>query len=98
MNQGVNAFDYSPTVNVIVTGGADGVLRVWHLGMLGGEPTVKLVDHSSRIVDLVINDVDQHIIGLSASNVIRVWDLQSFGLIQVKTPCSYSRDHLHCVR
>jgi len=80
---GVNAFDFSPVADMIVTGGQDRLIRVWHPGILGSEPTGRLVGHTFSIVDVVINDTDQHIISLSSSAVIRVWDLQTLSSLQV---------------
>ena len=83
VSNGVNAFDFSPTANMIATGGADRIIRVWHPGMMLGEPTGRLVGHTFSIVDIAINDADQQIISLSSSTVIRVWDLQTLSPLQV---------------
>ena len=34
MSGGVSTFDFSPTANMIVTGGADKIIRLWHPGLL----------------------------------------------------------------
>jgi len=88
VNKGVNAFDFSARTNMIVTGGVDKILRVWHAAILG-EPTARLSGHLFTIVDIVINDVDQHIISLSSAKIIRVWDMQTLSMLQVNEPvCS----------
>ena len=79
------AFDFSPTANVIATGGVDKIVRLWHPGTLR-EPAARLVGHLFTIVDIVINDVDQHVISLSTARLIRVWDIQTLTLLQVKEP------------
>jgi len=69
---------------VIATGGIDKIVRLWHAGILGrGEPTAKLSGHQFTIVDIVINDTDQHVISLSSARVIRVWDMQTLSVLQV---------------
>ena len=82
VNKGVNALDFSPSANIIVTGGEDKVLRLWLPGILR-EPTAKLLGHQFAIVDIVINDKDQHIISLSMARLISVWDIHSLSLLQV---------------
>ena len=85
---GVTALDFSPRTNTIVTGGADTVIRLWHPGLVRGrgtEPTVCLVGHALSIVDVIVNDADQHIMSLSSSAVVRVWDLQTFTCLQVSS-------------
>jgi len=90
VNEGVNAFDFSPTANVIATGGTDNIVRLWHPGILR-EPTGRLVGHRFTVVDIVINDIDQHVISLSSTAVIRVWDMDTLNLLQVKGPARFSR-------
>ena len=82
VNRGVNAIDFSARANVIAAGGDDKVVRVWHPGTLS-EPAGRLVGHTFTIVDIVINDTDQHVISLSTAKIIRVWDIQTFTLLQV---------------
>lgn len=82
INKGVNAFDYCPTANVIATGGVDKVIRVWHPGIFNA-PSGRLYGHMFTVVDITMNDVDQHIISLSTARVIRVWDIQSLTALQV---------------
>jgi len=83
VSNGVNAFDFSPTANMIVTGGEDKIIRVWHPGILADEPTGRMVGHTFSIVGIVINDADQHVISVSSSRVVRVWDLETLSALQV---------------
>ena len=49
-----------------------------------------MVGHAFSIVDIVINDVDQHVISVSVSSVVRVWDLHTLAVLQVPKPRSSS--------
>jgi len=80
--KGVNAFDFSPTANIIATGGSDKIVRVWNRGILS-EPAARLVGHTFTVTDIVINDTDLHIVSLSAERVIRVWDIRTLSMLQV---------------
>ncbi|EDV21639.1 uncharacterized protein TRIADDRAFT_59845 [Trichoplax adhaerens] len=79
--KGVNAFDYSPRANAIVTGGIDKILRLWHPNILA-RPTGKMSGHLFTIVDICINEKDQHIISLSTARIIRIWDIQTLTSLQ----------------
>ncbi|CAK8680345.1 unnamed protein product [Clavelina lepadiformis] len=82
--RGVNAFCYSEKSNIFATGGVDKTIRVWHPNILS-RPTGKMVGHLFTIVDLVINEKDQHIISLSTARVFRVWDIHTLACLQVFT-------------
>ena len=49
-----------------------------------------MVGHAFSIVDIVINDVDQHVISVSVSSVVRVWNLHTLAVLQVRKPRSSS--------
>lgn len=80
--RGVNAFDYCISANLIATGGADKTIRVWHSSIFTA-PVGKLVGHLFTIVDIVINQSDQHVISLSSARVIRVWDINAMSPLQI---------------
>ncbi|KAI5760623.1 WDR64 [Gulo gulo luscus] len=80
--RGANTFCYCTKANVIVTGGDDKVLRLWHPN-ISTKPVGKLVGHMFSIMEIVTNEKDQHIISLSSAKVFRVWDVQTLSLLQV---------------
>ncbi|XP_029790684.1 WD repeat-containing protein 64 isoform X1 [Suricata suricatta] len=82
MPRGANTFCYCTKANVIVTGGDDKVLRLWHPN-ISTKPVGKLVGHMFSITEVVSNDKEQHVISLSSAKVFRVWDIQTLSLLQV---------------
>lgn len=82
--KGVNCFDYCTKANVIITAGADKVIRVWH-PLIFTRPTGKLLGHLFTIVDVAVNEKDQQLISLSTARVFRVWDIQTLTCLQVFT-------------
>ncbi|KAM7448945.1 WD repeat-containing protein 64 [Porites harrisoni] len=82
--KGVNCFDYCTKANVIITAGADKVIRVWH-PLIFTRPTGKLLGHLFTIVDVAVNEKDQQLMSLSTARVFRVWDIQTLTCLQVFT-------------
>ncbi|XP_031448292.1 WD repeat-containing protein 64 isoform X2 [Phasianus colchicus] len=80
--RGVNAFTYCGKAKVIVTGGHDKLLRLWH-PYINTRPTGKLSGHQHSIVEIVTNEKDQHVISLSFAKIFIVWDLQTLSMLQV---------------
>ncbi|XP_039205040.1 WD repeat-containing protein 64 isoform X3 [Crotalus tigris] len=80
--RGVNAFTYCAKANIIVTGGEDKILRLWHPN-INTKPVGKLMGHLFSITEIVTNEKDQHIISLSTAKIFRVWDIQTLSLMQV---------------
>ncbi|XP_008847398.1 WD repeat-containing protein 64 isoform X2 [Nannospalax galili] len=82
MPRGANTFCYCIKANVIVTGGNDKVLRLWHPN-ISTKPVGKLVGHMFSITEIVTNEKEQHVISLSSAKVFRVWDIQTLSVLQV---------------
>ncbi|XP_048665738.1 WD repeat-containing protein 64 [Marmota marmota marmota] len=82
MPRGANTFCYCVKANVVVTGGDDKVLRLWHPN-ISTKPVGKLVGHMFSITEMVTNEKEQHLISLSSAKVFRVWDIQTLSLLQV---------------
>ncbi|XP_058027209.1 WD repeat-containing protein 64 [Ahaetulla prasina] len=80
--RGVNTFTYCVKANIVVTGGQDKILRLWHPN-INTKPVGKLMGHLFSITEIVTNEKDQHIISLSTAKIFRVWDIQTLSLMQV---------------
>ncbi|XP_069818176.1 WD repeat-containing protein 64 isoform X2 [Dendropsophus ebraccatus] len=80
--RGVTAFAYCVKANMIITGGPDKVIRLWHPNCVEN-PMGKLFGHLYSIADIAVNERDQHIISLSTTRGFRVWDIHTLSLLQV---------------
>ncbi|XP_033112212.1 WD repeat-containing protein 64-like isoform X2 [Anneissia japonica] len=82
--KGVNCFAYCARANIITTGGNDKIVRIWHPHIFS-RPTGKMIGHLFTIIDLVVNEKDQHVISLSTARVFRIWDIHTLTSLQVFT-------------
>ncbi|PIK60351.1 hypothetical protein BSL78_02720 [Apostichopus japonicus] len=80
--RGVNAFAFCSRANVIATGGNDKMVRIWHPHIFT-RPTGKLIGHLFTIIDIAVNEKDQHVISLSTARVFRIWDIHTLTSLQV---------------
>ncbi|XP_075715028.1 WD repeat-containing protein 64 [Rhinoderma darwinii] len=80
--KGVTTFAYCVKANMIVTGGPDKVIRLWHPTVVK-KPMGKLFGHLYSIAAIAVNEKDQHIISLSTARGFRVWDIHTLSLLQV---------------
>ncbi|XP_072032372.1 WD repeat-containing protein 64-like [Amphiura filiformis] len=84
ISKGINCFAFCIRANVIATGGNDKVIRIWHPHIFS-RPTGKLIGHLFTIIDIAVNEKDQHVISLSTARVFRVWDIHTLTSLQVFT-------------
>ncbi|XP_078673590.1 WD repeat-containing protein 64-like [Branchiostoma floridae x Branchiostoma belcheri] len=84
VSKGINTFAYCARANVIATGGVDKIIRIWHPNIFS-RPTGKMIGHLFTIVEMVVNEKDQHLISLSTARVFRVWDIHTLTSLQVFT-------------
>ncbi|XP_038075924.1 WD repeat-containing protein 64-like isoform X2 [Patiria miniata] len=82
--KGVNCFAFCSHANVIATGGNDKMIRIWHPHIFS-RPTGKMIGHLFTIIDIAVNEKDQHVISLSTARVFRVWDIHTLTSLQVFT-------------
>ena len=75
VSQGVSTFDFSEQHNLIATGGADCILRLWN-PYVPTRPMAALEGHISAISHLAFNRLPGQVITLSTDDVIRIWDVQ----------------------
>ncbi|XP_026525089.1 WD repeat-containing protein 64 [Notechis scutatus] len=88
--RGVNAFTYCVKANIIVTGGEDKILRLWHPN-INTKPVGKLIGHLFSITEIVTNEKDQHIISLSTAKgfkddnqgTVKIWDFGSGQILKI---------------
>ena len=75
--QGVECFDYSKKLNILVTGSLDHLVRIWNPYVVA-RPIRILRGHHTGICDVKINVVHQHIITYSKEVVSVVQNILSF--------------------
>ncbi len=100
----VNSLDFTPDGEYLVSGGLDGVIKIWHLPGLQLIKTIKA--HESSIKSLRINNKGNCIATASSGepykgdNSIKIWDFQSGSMLHQLTsplgmeavefsPCGY---------
>nr|XP_054759111.1 WD repeat-containing protein 64-like [Lytechinus pictus] len=82
--KGVNSFAFCSRANIIATGGNDKIVRIWHPHIFS-RPTGKMIGHLFTIIDVAVNEKDQHVISLSTARVFRIWDIHTLTSLQVFT-------------
>lgn len=79
--KGVECFDYSKTLNVLVSGSADHNVQVWNPYMTS-KPVAILRGHTTGIVGIALHDGLTQIFSYSRDAVIKVWDLREHKHLQ----------------
>jgi WD40 repeat protein len=71
---------YASTYRLIATGGLDRKLTIWNPYVT--KPTWLLEGHHDSIVEVIINELHNQIISLSADKHIRIWDIRRMDCLQ----------------
>nr|XP_016854021.1 PREDICTED: WD repeat-containing protein 64 [Anolis carolinensis] len=74
LKKGILCFDYSPEMNILVTGGYDPEIRVWNPYVTSSSIT-QLKGHATAVTNIMINRERTTIVSLSKDKNIRIWDL-----------------------
>ncbi|XP_063154446.1 EF-hand calcium-binding domain-containing protein 8 [Candoia aspera] len=74
LRKGILCFDYSPEMNILVTGGYEPLIRIWN-PYVTNSPITQLKGHSTAVTHLMINGQRNTIVSISKDKNIRVWDL-----------------------
>ncbi|KAJ8392421.1 hypothetical protein AAFF_G00075460 [Aldrovandia affinis] len=85
LQKGIMCFDYSPELNILVTGGSDRIVRVWN-PYVTKRACSQMDGHLSVITDVAINGRDKKVISISKDKNLRVWDLQNYTCLQKIRP------------
>ncbi|XP_041712374.2 WD repeat-containing protein on Y chromosome-like [Coregonus clupeaformis] len=81
LQKGILCFDYSPELNILVTGCYDRVVRVWN-PYVTNQATSQMKCHNTVITHIAVNGRDNKIISVSKDKNVRVWDLQDCVCLQ----------------
>ncbi|XP_061115359.1 WD repeat-containing protein on Y chromosome-like [Conger conger] len=83
--KGIMCFDYSPELNILVTGGSDRMVRVWN-PYVTKRACSRMEGHLSVITDIVVNGRDKKVISISRDKNLRIWDLHDYTCLQKIRP------------
>ena len=72
--KGINCFEYSSQMNVIVTGGYDAIVRVWN-PYVPSKPIILLYGHKSPILYVTVNVDRELVVSISDAREIMVHEL-----------------------
>ncbi len=77
-SQGIDCFDYSKEKSIIVTGGADYIVRLWD-PYVTLKPIALLKEHKTTVVDVVIHEGLNQVFSYSKDCVSKVvlWFIKS---------------------
>ena len=78
VSRGVTVFAFSETVNLIVTGGLDCLVRLWN-PYVPNQPLAILKGHSTPIIMLAISplaSVAGVVVSVSSNESMKMWDIQ----------------------
>ena len=81
VNKGVLSFDYSYSLNIIVTGGMDYMLRVWN-PYVNNKAIVLLKGHTKPVNHVILNDTRNQVISIDKGRNLRVFDLRDQTCLQ----------------
>ena len=81
VSKGVQTFDYSTRHNVLITGGRDSLIRVWH-PYASSKPVMTLQGTKSAILFVFVHEKNEHIYSVSQDKEIHVFDMNTQSCIQ----------------
>ncbi|PVD39372.1 hypothetical protein C0Q70_02002 [Pomacea canaliculata] len=79
--QGVECFDYSKRLNILVTGSADHQVRVWN-PYVTHKPVAVLSGHATGVIGVMVHEGFRHVFSYSKDVVIKVWDIKEHTCLQ----------------
>ncbi|PAA70774.1 hypothetical protein BOX15_Mlig005513g1 [Macrostomum lignano] len=75
VHQGINAFDYHESLNLIATAGANNHICLWNPYVVS-KPNGVLTGHVAPVVQVLFNRSKAQVISFSKDKVLRIWDVQ----------------------
>ncbi|XP_034148130.1 WD repeat-containing protein on Y chromosome isoform X2 [Esox lucius] len=81
INKGVTCFDFSRSLNLLVTGGLDPAVKLWNR-FITAWPVAVLSGHSTTVLDVVIYQPLRQVFSYSKDAELRVWDISSHSCLR----------------
>ncbi|CAF4611135.1 unnamed protein product [Rotaria sp. Silwood1] len=79
--KGCECFDYSKALNILITGGADYLARIWNPYVTQKNITI-LEGHHAAVIDVKINERLAQCYTFSQDAMVKAWDLKEFFCLQ----------------
>ncbi|CAF2653059.1 unnamed protein product [Rotaria sp. Silwood2] len=79
--KGCECFDYSKALNILITGGADYLARIWNPYVTQKNIAI-LEGHHAAVIDIKINERLAQCYTLSQDAMVKAWDLKEFFCLQ----------------
>ncbi|CAB1313164.1 unnamed protein product [Coregonus sp. 'balchen'] len=89
INKGVTCFDFSRSLNLLVTGGLDPAVRLWNR-FITTRPVAVLHGHGTTVLDVFIYQPLGQVLSYSKNAELRVWDISShrcLRTVHLQFPC-----------
>ncbi|CAL1599108.1 unnamed protein product [Knipowitschia caucasica] len=89
IKDGVKCFDYNEPLQLIVTGGSDGAVRVWPRHVTSC-PLATLLGHHAAVIDVAIFQPVEQVFSYSSNVELRIWDVttqQCLRTVRLHFPC-----------
>ncbi|XP_034563346.1 WD repeat-containing protein 49 [Notolabrus celidotus] len=89
VKQGAKCFDYSESLQLMVTGGSDRAVRLW-TRFVTSSPVATLWGHRNAVLDVTIYEPVEQIFSYSRDAELRVWDISSHQCLKIcrlQFPC-----------
>ncbi|XP_041828940.1 WD repeat-containing protein 49 [Melanotaenia boesemani] len=87
--QGAKCFDYSPSLQLLVTGGCDQTVRLW-TRYVTSSPVATLLGHHATVLDVAIYQPVRQIFSYSRDSELRIWDISThlcLKTVHLQFPC-----------
>src|SRR5262249_12220780 len=79
----IHALTFAPDGHTLLSGGADGTVRIWDVAM--GREKGKLLAHDGAVLSLALHPKSHVLASGGADKSMKLWDLKSGDLIVVKS-------------
>ncbi|KAK7469672.1 hypothetical protein BaRGS_00036301, partial [Batillaria attramentaria] len=81
IEKGVESFDHNKNLNILVTGSADHLVRVWN-PYVTNKPVAILSGHATGVIGVSIHEGFMQVFSYSKDAVIKVWDIKEHTCLQ----------------
>ncbi|KAL4240997.1 hypothetical protein ACF0H5_001776 [Mactra antiquata] len=81
IDKGVECFDFSKKLNILVTGSLDHCIRLWN-PYVPSKPMAVLEGHGTGVIGVKIHEGLMQVFSYSKDAVVKVWDIKEHAILQ----------------